>query len=101
MIDFQLIDIINIDHHKLLPKIDFIVSNPPYVLSSEVPAHSIVHAEPKSAIFVPDSNPLIFYDSICQFATTNLISGGKIFFEINPKLILNLLYSKRKKRRFV
>ena len=91
LIDFKLIDINNIKHHKILPKIDFIVSNPPYVLHSEVASDSIIHAEPDLAIFVPDSSPLIFYHSICQFAKTNLIPGGKIFFEINPKLISDLV----------
>ena len=90
-INFMMIDILNINHHQLLPKIDFIVSNPPYVTSGEVPAKSIIHSEPKDAIFVSDDNPLIFYEYILKFAKSNLNLGGKIFFEINPKFLSELL----------
>ncbi|MAZ55963.1 MAG: protein-(glutamine-N5) methyltransferase, release factor-specific [Flavobacteriales bacterium] len=90
-INFMLIDILNINHHHLLPKIDFIVSNPPYVTYMEVPKKSIIHSEPKDAIFVSDDNPLIFYEYILKFAKSNLNISGKIFFEINPKFLSELL----------
>lgn len=90
-INFMLIDILNINHHQLLPKIDFIVSNPPYVTYTEVPKKSIIHSEPKDAIFVSDDNPLIFYEYILKFAKSNLNKSGKIFFEINPKFLSELL----------
>ncbi|MBL31992.1 MAG: protein-(glutamine-N5) methyltransferase, release factor-specific [Flavobacteriales bacterium] len=90
-IDFKLIDILNVDLYKILPKVDLIVSNPPYVLKREVPEKSVVHSEPKHAIFVPDDDPLIFYKSILNFAKTNLNRGGKIFLEINPLLVSKLI----------
>ncbi|MBF26146.1 MAG: hypothetical protein CMP49_06530 [Flavobacteriales bacterium] len=89
-VEYNKIDILNINNHHLLPKIDCIVSNPPYVLPLEVPNDSIIHSEPKNAIFVPPDNPLIFYEAIIKFANSNLNLGGKIFLEINPILISDL-----------
>jgi len=89
-IDFKLIDILNVEF-KSLPTVDLIVSNPPYVLNREVPEKSVVHAEPKHSIFVPNDDPLIFYKSILNFARTNLHRNGKIFLEINPILISKLM----------
>ena len=90
-IEFKKIDILNFDDYQLLPKIDYIVSNPPYVTHSEISKNSIIHSEPKNAIFVPDKHPLIFYESILKLANTNLNIGGKIFFEINPKFVSELV----------
>ena len=90
-IDFKLIDILNVELYNILPKVDLIVSNPPYVLNREVPEKSVVHSEPKHSIFVPDDDPLIFYKSILNFAKTNLNKNGKIFLEINPLLLSKLI----------
>ena len=72
-------------------KLNFIISNPPYVLNKEVPINSNVLFEPYSAIFVSDSNPLVFYQKILKFSKKNLISGGKIVFEINPLFVNQLV----------
>lgn len=88
---FKTIDILDIENHKFLPKTDIIVSNPPYVTNLEVPKDSVVYAEPKHAIFVPDNDPLVFYKFILKLARTNLNVGGKMFFEINPKFLVRLL----------
>ena len=90
-IDFKLIDILDISHHQSLPKVDLIVSNPPYVLKKEVPLGSIVLSEPFDAIFVNEEDPFVFYKAICQFAKENLNQGGKIFFEINSQLVFQLI----------
>ncbi|MBE38043.1 MAG: hypothetical protein CMP50_05325 [Flavobacteriales bacterium] len=90
-IDFKVLDMLIVKNHQLLPKVDYIVSNPPYVTPLEVSKYSVVHEEPHHAIFVPDNNPLIFYDFILKFASTNLNIAGKIFFEINPKFISKLI----------
>ena len=66
---------------------DIIVSNPPYVCESEkseMRANVLDH-EPSSALFVPDSDPLIFYRKILEFAQKALKSDGQIWFEINEK----------------
>jgi protein-(glutamine-N5) methyltransferase, release factor-specific len=67
---------------------DLIVSNPPYVREQEKrEMHpNVLEQEPSLALFVPDDNPLLFYDKIADIATRNLTSGGKLFFEINQYL---------------
>ena len=64
------------------------VSNPPYVTLAEKAAmHTNVLAhEPHTALFVPDENPLIFYNAIANFAKTHLVAEGLLFFEINENL---------------
>ena len=89
-VDFQVLDILNPESYRSLHKFDVIVSNPPYVLNSEVSSSSNIHFEPSSAIFVSDKNPLLFYESICVFAKTKLKKNGKIFFEINPNFVAEL-----------
>ena len=74
-----------------MPKVDLIVSNPPYVLKKEVPLGSVVLSEPFDAIFVNEEDPFVFYKSICQFAKENLNQGGKIFFEINLQFVFQLI----------
>ena len=76
----------NILRIKTLPKVDLIVSNPPYVLHSEKEKmkKNVLDYEPHLAIFVSDINALIFYKKIANLATISLVSGGKLFFEILP-----------------
>ncbi|MDE6556086.1 MAG: peptide chain release factor N(5)-glutamine methyltransferase, partial [Duncaniella sp.] len=65
---------------------DLIVANPPYVLESEkgeMATHVVDH-EPNIALFVPDFDPIMFYNSIANQAIGFLKNGGRLFFEINP-----------------
>ena len=67
---------------------DLIVSNPPYVRESEkqeMQRHVLDH-EPHLALFVPDSDPLLFYRQIAEFGCRYLASGGFLYFEINEAL---------------
>lgn len=66
---------------------DIIVSNPPYVTESEKRQikENVLKYEPYDALFVPDSDPLIFFRAILEFAQSKLQSGGNIFFEINER----------------
>ena len=70
-----------------LPKVDLIVSNPPYVLESEKKKMkaNVLHYEPHLALFTPDKNPLLFYKRIGNLASKYLNCGGKLFFEINEQ----------------
>ena len=77
-------------------KYDLIVSNPPYILNSEKKYmhQNVIDYEPHNALFVEDSNPLIFYEKIALIASKNLNSNGLLFFEINEKFgdqIIDLL----------
>ena len=64
---------------------DIIVSNPPYIKENEKEAmHSnVLDWEPHTALFVPDSDPLLFYRTIAEKGLTILKSGGRLYFEIN------------------
>ena len=83
-LQFKLLNILNFDKYDLFPNFDFIVSNPPYVLKSEVSIDSNIHAEPTTSIFVNHDDPLVFYRAICVFAQNKLKKSGIMFFEINP-----------------
>ena len=64
---------------------DIIVSNPPYIkeIEKELMEANVLDWEPHTALFVPDNDPLLFYRTIAQKATTMLRPGGKLYFEIN------------------
>ncbi|TAL61475.1 MAG: peptide chain release factor N(5)-glutamine methyltransferase [Bacteroidetes bacterium] len=67
---------------------NIIVSNPPYVRLSEKKKmdRNVLDFEPPAALFVNDSNPLLFYNAIADFALRNLSPNGKLYFEINEAL---------------
>lgn len=67
---------------------DVIVSNPPYVreLEKREINTNVLQYEPHLALFVADSDPLIFYRKITQLAQKNLKPNGQLFFEINQYL---------------
>jgi release factor glutamine methyltransferase len=62
-----------------------IVSNPPYIRESEkiFINKNVIDFEPHSALFVPDADPLKYYNAIMKAAEKILQPGGKIYFEIN------------------
>ena len=64
---------------------DVIVSNPPYVTESEKQGmeRNVLDWEPFSALFVPDNDPLLFYRRIAELGKVMLVSGGRLYFEIN------------------
>ncbi|MCF6128174.1 peptide chain release factor N(5)-glutamine methyltransferase [Flavobacterium sp. AS60] len=67
---------------------DIIVSNPPYVRNLEKAEikPNVLEYEPHLALFVEDTDALLFYRKICQLAMKNLNSNGKLYFEINQYL---------------
>ena len=70
-----------------LPKVDVIVSNPPYVLESEKQKMktTVLQYEPHLALFTPDKEPLLFYKKIGNLSAKSLNCGGKLYFEINEQ----------------
>ena len=40
--------------------------------------------EPAGALFVPDNDPLMFYNAELQYAQKALAGNGRMYFEINP-----------------
>lgn len=65
---------------------DLIVSNPPYVLEKEkiYMDSNVLDHEPSSALFVKDTDPIIYYRRLAILGEKSLTSGGRIYFEINP-----------------
>jgi release factor glutamine methyltransferase len=62
---------------------DAIVSNPPYIPLKEKSSldKNVVDFEPHSALFVPDNQPLLFYEKIAKFGRSHLNYNGKVFVE--------------------
>lgn len=74
--------------NDLKSNFDIIISNPPYVRELEKleMAPNVLDNEPHLALFVPDNNPLLFYEKITEIALKNLTKDGMLFFEINQYL---------------
>ncbi len=68
--------------------VGIIVSNPPYVRDSEKQfmSKNVLGFEPDSALFVTDSDPLVFYRAILKIAEKILLPEGKLYFEINEAM---------------
>ena len=66
---------------------DIIVSNPPYVPQAEASTltTNVREFEPASALFVPDSDPLLFYRSIAERSRELLAVGGQLWFEVHHR----------------
>ena len=66
---------------------DIIVSNPPYIAREERDSMeaNVREHEPEGALFVPDSDPLLFYRRIAVIGRDALVRGGRVYFEINPR----------------
>ncbi len=73
-------------HHPA--SFDVLVSNPPYVMDSEkaLMRPNVLEHEPHLALFVPDSDPLVFYRSIADWAGHYLKKDGFAMVEINEAL---------------
>jgi release factor glutamine methyltransferase len=84
-VQFLQADILSSTINYQLPTFNIIVSNPPYVTEKEQEQmHSnVMEYEPHTALFVPDNDPLLFYNRIGDFAKNYLEPEGLLFFEIN------------------
>jgi len=74
-------------------KAGIIVSNPPYVRESEksLMTKNVLDFEPPQALFVPDSDPLVYYKAILELAVNILLPGGHLYFEINEAMGASLV----------
>ncbi len=84
------ISLIHADIFKWMPEpdsLDIVVSNPPYIPEEEKRdmETNVLDYEPASALFVPDSDPLVYYRRIAEVASVGLRVDGRIYFEINPR----------------
>lgn len=86
-IQFFKLDFLDEQQWNGLGVFDVIVSNPPYVALSEQEAMNanVLEHEPHLALFVPDTDALVFYRAIASFAQEHLVAGGSIYTEINEE----------------
>jgi release factor glutamine methyltransferase len=72
----------------VIDKAGIIVSNPPYVMNSEKTkmAKNVLDFEPPLALFVSDSDPLLYYRAILKLAEKVLLPGGRLYCEINEAM---------------
>jgi len=95
-VNFIQADILKMDDLDQLPTsnfqlpthFDIIVSNPPYVRNLEKVEikPNVLAYEPHLALFVEDTDALLFYRKIAELALKNLSENGKLYFEINQYL---------------
>ena len=85
-------DIFTLDS-EVVSKAGIIVSNPPYVCNSEkfLMNKNVLNFEPHLALFVTDSDPLIYYNAILKLADKLLLRGGRLYFEINEMMGKSLI----------
>lgn len=84
-ITFEECDVLASSPGSLIPEnTDLIVSNPPYIPESEYTFMNkrVTEHDPSQALFVPDKNPLVFYEKIILAATqSKLAPGAEIWLE--------------------
>ncbi|MEI7735916.1 MAG: peptide chain release factor N(5)-glutamine methyltransferase [Ferruginibacter sp.] len=82
-VQFSLFDFLDESRWPELMLFDVIISNPPYipVAEKEKMEKHVVDFEPHGALFVPDNNPLIFYEKIAKFGRSHLNYNGKVYLE--------------------
>ncbi|MFM7710733.1 MAG: peptide chain release factor N(5)-glutamine methyltransferase [Ferruginibacter sp.] len=87
LVDFLQMDFLNQSNWPMLGKVDLLISNPPYIPYSEKKSlpQNVVAYEPAAALFVPDNDPLIFYNAIAAFGKTYLSAGGIILLECHEQ----------------
>lgn len=68
---------------------DAIISNPPYIPDSDrsLMRKNVTEHEPHIALFVEDSDPLIFYRAIARTGRKVLAEDGGLYFEIYESLV--------------
>ncbi len=87
-VNFSQIDFLSKQERNKLPSFDLIVSNPPYIperdKSGMLP--NVLEYEPATALFVPDNDPLVFYNAIADFGKDHLHANGSIYMEIHKDM---------------
>ncbi|MCK8523989.1 peptide chain release factor N(5)-glutamine methyltransferase [Aquimarina sp. D1M17] len=86
VVNYVRLDVLNEDIEE--KDFDIIVSNPPYVreLEKKEMQPNVLDNEPSQALFVPNNDPLVFYERITQLAKERLKEEGVLYFEINQYL---------------
>ncbi len=82
-VQINLFDFLDENRWPELLLFDIIVSNPPYIplREKEKMNKNVVDNEPHKALFVPNDNPLLFYEKIAKFGRSHLNYNGKVYLE--------------------
>jgi release factor glutamine methyltransferase len=88
-VHFEAADLLK-DFSDLAIKDNFnvVISNPPYIPNADAMSMlpNVLNHEPHLALFVPDSDPLLFYRRIVAFSEQYLEKEGYVFVEIHEDL---------------
>ena len=76
------------EQRAVLPPVQILVSNPPYVplKDKDSMAARVVGFEPHLALFVRDEDPLVHYRALAAFAKENGAAPGRLYVEIHEEL---------------
>jgi release factor glutamine methyltransferase len=82
-IAFHHLDFLDRPAWNSLPPIQWLISNPPYIPEAErsTLAPHVADSEPALALFVPDADPLVFYQALADFGAGQLLPGGAVLAE--------------------
>jgi len=88
-IQFLSLDFLNENCWENMAVFDVIISNPPYIPINEKEKldRNVTHFEPHTALFVPDNQPMLFYEKIANFGKTHLNRNGKIYVEMHEDFV--------------
>jgi release factor glutamine methyltransferase len=98
-IDFLPLNFLDEKQRQQLPRVDVIVSNPPYIPQQDKNEmkKNVIEYEPATALFVPDSDHAVFHNAIADFGKEKLNDGGAIYVETHEALgerVKNLFQAK-------
>ena len=84
-VGFLQLDFLDRGAWNRLPAVRWVVSNPPYIAAAQRAemARHVVDYEPGNALFVPDTDDLVFYRALGEFARDSVGAGGGLFVEIH------------------
>jgi release factor glutamine methyltransferase len=84
-VDFQGVDFLDFTQQKILPTVDIVVSNPPYIPMRDMGTMNanVLNFEPHTALFVRDEDELIFYKALANFGKERLYANGCIYTEVH------------------
>lgn len=88
MINLKQMDFLDETTWNDLPLFEIIISNPPYIPAGEARmlSKNVTAFEPHLALFVPDQNPMLFYEKIAAFGKAHLLPNGRIYLETHEDL---------------
>lgn len=82
---FLEMDFLKEDQWEKLGQFDIIASNPPYIPEHELDTleRNVRDFEPEIALFVPNTDALLFYRHIARFAKEHLSPDGAVYCELH------------------